>query len=115
MLQPPFGARMLVAGFRQRRERGKRRMQEPAEPDALAPAPLADPVHAVVPVARADQRQAVLAAGETLIEPARAVLEERRALFREHGLEVGVVLARPERPALEERNGLVQHRDAAPR
>jgi hypothetical protein len=37
--------------------------QEPAEPDALALSADADPVHAVVPVAAEDQRQAALRTG----------------------------------------------------
>ena len=37
----------------------ERRVEQPAEPDALALAQFADAVHAVVPVAGADQRQAV--------------------------------------------------------
>ena len=51
-------------------------MQEPAEPHALAAAVLADAVHAVVPVAGADQRQAMLAHLERALEAAAAVLEE---------------------------------------
>ena len=58
----------------------ERRVQEPAEPDALALALASDAVHAVVPVAGAHQRQAVAADGEAAVEGARAVLEERRAL-----------------------------------
>src|ERR1043166_5072042 len=38
--------------------------QEPAEPHALAPAPVPDAVHAVVPVAGPDERQAVRAVRE---------------------------------------------------
>ena len=115
MLEPRREARPVAASFRQRRERLECRVQEPAEPDALPLAVLADPVHAVVPVAGADQRQAVRADGETPVEPTRAVLEQRRTLFREHRLEVGVVLAGAERLAFEERHGLVQHRAVAGR
>ena len=71
------GARRLAARLGERREGRERRVQEPAEPDALALAAVADPVHAVVPVAGADQRQAVRADGEAAVERARAVLEER--------------------------------------
>ena len=91
-------------------------MQEPAEPDALAPAALADPVHAVVPVAGADQRQAVRAGqSRLLVEAARAVLEERRRLVGRPRLEERVVLAGRERRALEERNDLVEDRRVAGR
>ena len=44
-------------------------------PDALALAGLAYPVHAVVPVARAEQRNSVLADREALAESKSAVLE----------------------------------------
>ncbi len=85
--------------------------EQPAEPDALALAALADPVHAVVPVAGADQRQAMGAGqGEALVEAARAMLEQRRRLVGLVGLEEGVVLAGRERRAVEERHALVQHR-----
>src|SRR5205807_6602630 len=52
---PYRGARLLLASFRQGRKGRQCRVQEPAEPDALALAQLTDPVQAVVPVTRADQ------------------------------------------------------------
>ena len=79
-------------------------VQEPAQPDALALARLADAVHAVVPVAGADQRQAVRAGGEAEVEAARAMLEQRRRLVGLVGLEVEIVLAGPQRAA-PSRNG----------
>ena len=45
----------FAAAIGQARERRKRSVEKPGEPDAFALAVLADPVHAVVPVARADQ------------------------------------------------------------
>src|SRR2546425_839373 len=75
----------------------------------------AAPVHAVVPVACADQRQAVFADGETLVEPTRAMLEQGSTLVRDHGLEIGIVFAGLQHLAFEEWNGLVQHRDVAGR
>ena len=56
---PASRASVLAARLGDRRERGQDDVQEPAQPDALAAALVADPVHAVVPVARPDQRQAV--------------------------------------------------------
>ena len=57
MLPPRGGTRLLAATLGHRREVAERRMEKPPEPDAF-PAPLpADPVHAVVPVARAHQRE----------------------------------------------------------
>jgi hypothetical protein len=49
----------VAAQARDLAEIGKHPAQEEPQPDALAPALLADPVHPVVPVARADERQAV--------------------------------------------------------
>ena len=88
-------------------------VQEPAQPDALAPALVADPVHAVVPVARADQRQAVGADREAPVERARAVLEQRRRVRRAPRLEVGVRLVRPQGRPVEERDHLVEDRRVA--
>ena len=70
----------FAAGFGDRRPLGEGRVQEPAEPDALAPALGADSIHPIVPVAGADQRQAVAADREAPVERACAVLEERGAL-----------------------------------
>ena len=67
----------LAAGLRDRRERGQDGIQEPAQPDALAPALVAYPVHAVVPVARPDQRQPVGADFEAPVERRRTVVEQR--------------------------------------
>ena len=53
---PALRARTLTAGLRDRREGGHDGVQEPAQPDALAPALVAHPVHPVVPVARPDER-----------------------------------------------------------
>ena len=62
-------ARARVAALLgERREARQRGMQEPAEPDAFALAAFADPVHAVVPVAGAHQRQAVAPSGEAVVE-----------------------------------------------
>ena len=73
----------LAATLGDRRERGQGGVQEPAEPDALALALVADPVHAVVPVAGADQRQAVRADRQAAIERrARSARRACRALAR---------------------------------
>ena len=69
---------LLAARFRERREGRQRRVQEPAQPDALAPALVTDPVHPVVPVARPDERQPVRAEREAPVDRRRAVVVERR-------------------------------------
>ena len=82
MLLPGLGALGVALRLGDRREVAERLQQEPAEPDALALALLADAVHAVVPVAAEDQRQAVGAGAlDGEVERARAVLVERRRLL----------------------------------
>ena len=76
MPAPIGGARWLFARVRERRKCRERGVQKPAEPDAFAPAVFSDAIHAVVPVARADERQAVVAACETLVERPRAMFEQ---------------------------------------
>jgi hypothetical protein len=69
-------------------------VQEEAEPDALAAALDADPVHAVVPVAGAHQRQTVLAEPQAVLDGAHAMVVEARRLVGLAGeIVVGVVLA----------------------
>ena len=104
--------RLLAARLGQRRKRRQRQVQEPPEPGALATPALAHAVHAVVPVARADQWQPVRADGETPLERARAVLEEGCRLVGRHGLEV-VARTSPSRSAGPSRNGTISSRTAA--
>ena len=101
----------LAARLCQRREGRERRVQEPAEPDALALALRSDAVHAVVPVARADQGEPVDADGEAAVERARAVFEERRGVFADHRLEERIVLALAQRRSFQERNCFVENAD----
>jgi hypothetical protein len=58
--------RSVAARARARRRTAQHLVQEEAQPDALALALHADPVHAVVPVAGTDQRQAVLAEAQAV-------------------------------------------------
>ena len=74
---PALRAGTLAAGLRDRGEGGQDGVQEPAQPDALAPALVTHPVHAVVPVARPDERQAVGADREAPVERRRTVVEQR--------------------------------------
>src|SRR5882724_671548 len=107
---PALGARVLAAGVRQPRELPERRVQEPAQPDALSAPFRPHPVHAVVPVAGAHQGEPVGADGEAAVEGPRAVLEEGAALGRDGGLEVGVLVSGGNRRPLQERNTLVEKR-----
>jgi len=76
MCPPARRARQLAAPLREQREFAQRRVEEPAEPDTFALPAGTDPTHAVIPVARADQRQSVHSDGQTLLERTDAVLEE---------------------------------------
>ena len=76
MLSPRGGARPVAAILGHPREVAERRMEKPCEPDAFSAAFTADPVHAVIPVARADQGKPVSPDGERPVERAGAVLEE---------------------------------------
>ena len=93
---------------------GERGVQEPAEPDALALAAAPDAVHAVVPVARAHQRQAVRADREAASSARAQCSNSERRLGRSLRLEV-VVRPDPgtQRRSVEERHHLVEHRVVA--
>ena len=84
-------------------------VEEEAEPDALAPALVSNPVHAVVPVAGAHQRQAMLAEPQAVHDGAHAMVVEARRLLRLAGqIVVGVVLA-TDQTAVQEPGRLVEH------
>src|ERR1700722_11289559 len=80
----------LLARLRERRKGDERGAQKPAKPHTLAPALLADAVHAVVPIAVAEERQAMSAEGKTLIQSACAVFKQRDHLVGDRRLEKAV-------------------------
>ena len=109
-VEPPgLGTFMFTARIRNFGKLPKNRVQEPAEPNAFSLAMLADAIHAVVPVARAHQWQAVAADRETAVQRARAMFKQRRASLRNTRLEIGFVLALGQRIALQKRHDFVQH------
>ena len=77
---PPGRARKLAARLGDASKGGQNGVQEPSQPDALPPALIADSVHAVVPVARTDKRQAVYANRQAPVEGRHAVVEQRSRL-----------------------------------
>ena len=84
-------------------------MQEPAEPNAFAPAFKADAVHAVVPVACSHERQSVTSHREAPVERPRAMLKESRFFRRRIRLEIGILFSGGDRLAFKKRNGLIQN------
>ncbi len=86
-------------------------IQEPAQPDALAPTLDPDQIHAVVPVAGTHQRQAMLAEAQTVQDGAHAMLVETCRFVGLTGqVVIGVVLA-TDQAALQEAGRLLQHAD----
>ena len=69
-----FGVASLIAD---RRELFEHDDEEPTEPDALAAPQVADAVHSVVPIARADERQSMRAVLQRAIDGANRMVEDR--------------------------------------
>ena len=93
-------------------DRSKRiqgREQEPAQPDTFALSSFADTIHAVIPVAGADQRQSVHAQFEAVVKRASAMLEQCSDIVRNRRLEKAVVLTRRKSRPFQERQHLVEH------
>ena len=105
----------LAAPFGDRGAKSRQcRVQEPAQPDAFAASLGADPVHAVVPIAAAHQRQAMRADRPGSRSSARTQCSySGRGARRETGRKVRFVLVRLPAAALEERHLLVQDRGVA--
>src|SRR3546814_6125279 len=85
-------------------------VQEESKPDALAASALPHPVHAVVPVAGADQRQAALAEPvQRTLQPAHAVLVQRFAQARARRQVVVRLLVRIDLAAFDVGHAFVEH------
>ena len=85
------------------------RAQEPAKPDAFAATLDAHAVHAVVPIAVAEQGQLMRAKLPRFIESAPAVFPERRGLRGDGRNEHPLLLAGFEQRTLHERNLFVEN------
>ena len=88
-------------------------IQEEAQPHAFAFALCADHVHAVIPVAGADERQAAFAETQTFHDGAHTVLVKIGRVFRVAGHIVIRVLFGIHRAAVEEVHVLLQHSGVA--
>src|SRR5687768_12548548 len=113
MQSPHFGALVLAARIGEPGKLPEVGVKKPAEPHALAFSSSSDTVHPIVPVSRADQRQAVVAHCQTAVERARAMLEQSGALRGHTGLEVRLVLLSRENRPIEEGNDLVEKTNIA--
>jgi hypothetical protein len=90
------------ARARQLGELGEHVVEEEGQPDALAASLVSHPVHAVIPVAAAYERQAVFAEPQSPLDRADAVFVERGRLLRAIRQVIVGLLVRLDRPALEE-------------
>src|SRR5450755_54351 len=71
----------VVALLHHLREVLQYRTQEPSHPDAFAAAFHANPVHAVVPIARTEQGHAVGSESRGMFDGALAVIPQRRSIL----------------------------------
>ena len=109
LLHAKFGEGWVATRTRQLGELPEHFAQEEAQPDALALALHPHQVHAVVPVAGTDQRQAVLAELQSTPDGPHAVLVQAGHVGGPAGqIVVGVVL-RVDRAAFQEGHGFIQH------
>ncbi len=104
-----FGERRIAARLRERFELTQYFAQEKAEPHALAAALQADHVHAVVPIAAADQRQSVCAEAQSMLDRADRMLIERRGLHRDRRQIELRFLAGRHRRTFDEGHELIEH------
>src|ERR1051325_5811701 len=103
----------VAAPLAERREGDEKGVEKEAEPDALAFAFSAHSIHAVVPVAGADQRQVLRPDDERAIDRAQAMLVHVCALPRGRRLQIRFVLSRLEQTGGEKFGLLVAHAPVA--
>ena len=110
---PPRRIRALAASVGRWRKCGKDVVQEPAQPDALPSTLATDSIHAVVPVAAANQRKPVSADGQALLDGRHTMVEQRSRSAGLLRLEVGVGLVRSQCWTVDIGDGLVKDRGIA--
>ena len=84
-------------------------IKEESQPDTFAFAVFAHKVHAVVPITRADERQAVLTESEAIKDGPHTVFVKSSSFVRPAGKIVIRVLISIYRAALYEVDGFIQH------
>ena len=106
------GEGLVAARQRHLAEAQQHVVEEEPQPHAFAATAFADPVHAIVPVASADQRQAALAQQfGAALQGQHAVLVERLLQAGMRGQVVIRLLVRIDQAALDEAHAFVQHRN----
>ena len=105
----------ITASRGQRSKMFEHVVEKKSQPHAFAFAVLADHVHAVVPIAAADQRQPMFAELQSIADGAHTMLVERRGFLRMLRRVVIGFFFRTHRTAIEERNGFFQHAGVAGR
>src|SRR5207248_5212866 len=83
--------RAVAARVAYRREAGEHTVQEKSEPGAFAASGRAHSVHAVIPIACAEEWKAVHASGHALLDRTDAMLEQRAVFMRYVRYAVGFV------------------------
>ena len=78
-MRAPTRGTNRIAAIREARKRGQRGVEEPAQPDAFSAAFRAYVIEAVIPVAAADQRDAVGSELSAVFDRANAVLPQDSA------------------------------------
>ncbi len=105
----PVREHHVAAPPRQVGELREHMKQEERQPHALAPALLADKVHAVIPVAAPHERQSVAAKAQTVFECADSVLVERADVIRHLRQVVVRFLVVPQGARSQEGDALLQY------
>ena len=104
VLPPVRRPRRIAARIGDACEGVERGVQQPAKPDTLAATAFADAVHAIVPIAAADQRQAMAADRQAGVQRTGAMLVEAGGLVRDGRLEEAIALAWLQCLACQERD-----------
>ncbi len=113
LFQAKIGKGCVAIRPRHRGELPEHVVQEEAQPDALALAPHPHQIHAVVPVAGTDQRQAMLTEPQAVPDGAHAMLIQAGRLGGAVGqVEVGIVIG-VDRATFQEVREFIQHSGVA--
>ena len=104
-----FGEGVVVSRPRQFRELREHVVKKECQPDTFAAPIIPHLVHAVVPIARTDQGQAVLAEFQTVLDGAHAMFIKRGRFLRAVRQIVIRFLLRHDRPGFEKGNLFVEH------